>query len=439
MTQVVVEAKPEPEAYTLEEAINQLPKDFLNFVEKLAKKTGGRRYFLADYKNPLEETLEICKMAWLQNKTIYDISKKYKVNASTIYRLLKNLEQWKEQITTFILEIKPKIYVNIRNHPIIKKWEERIRVSGSHSALRYIPVICKILEGKDIPEFRCTPEEFDLKKAQEYVNLWLAKHPDKKILDYTRRMGIRHFLQVGKEINIPRNFGKIYGLSGEKVSYGKYSHVKLSKEQIDKIREHLQQNNLEYVLAFFDYCLEAGGRFSAMLKTEITRIEINSFSITARIYESKTDKWWNKYILTKFKHGREAYETIKAWIEKVKAKGWKYLFLPPNKEEIKKLVGDFYFNKKLRKEKPFRRLESYLAEKLREAYRYAGVTEQYFYRKPFHALRHASAQLWLQRTNWDYGLVAEVCGWEDVKTLMDCYGGLTPEIVAQKIAMLKGD
>jgi len=53
-------------------------------------------------------------------------------------------------------------------------------------------------------------------------------------LPYHSRMAIRHFL-ASKGNAIPRGFDILYGLSGEKESYGKYAHVKLTEDQITTI------------------------------------------------------------------------------------------------------------------------------------------------------------------------------------------------------------
>jgi hypothetical protein len=53
----------------------------------------------------------------------------------------------------------------------------------------------------------------------------------------------------------------------------------------------------------------------------------------------------------------------------------------------------------------------------------SGLDEtNYFYKKPFHAVRHMMAQLWLDSTKWNYGLVAKLGHWKTIKELEDSYG-----------------
>jgi len=53
----------------------------------------------------------------------------------------------------------------------------------------------------------------------------------------------------------------------------------------------------------------------------------------------------------------------------------------------------------------------------------SGLDEDaYFFKKPLHAVRHMYAQLWLDETDWDYGIVAELGHWKTIKELEDSYG-----------------
>ena len=58
----------------------------------------------------------------------------------------------------------------------------------------------------------------------------------------------------------------------------------------------------------------------------------------------------------------------------------------------------------------------------------------YFYKKPFHAVRHMMAQLWLDSTKWNYGLVAKLGHWKTIKELEDSYGEKPDDIFIAEYA-----
>ncbi|MFZ7138787.1 MAG: hypothetical protein ACOWW1_10280 [archaeon] len=417
----------EPATITLQESFNQLPEDFISYIEKMTTKKGHRKSFLALSENPLELTLEICEKAYIKNKTPRQIAthltKKLntKVSYVTIFRFLQKIETWRNQIADYLLIVKPNVIISARVHPLFVDWENKIRRSGHLSVLCHLSPMANILEGKIIPDFKCRPEKFDLNEAQRFVTLWLKANPDKKKVKYGLRMAIRHFLQVAREINIPRGFGGVYGLSGEKQSYGKYAHVKMTDSQIDTVRKFFITKNDLFMLTFFDYAIESGARYTALVLTETSKATESESGIYTRVYESKTNRHWTKYILKKFHHGTQANETLSAWIQKRKQAGKRFFFTDNDKHSH------------------VWALSKEITTKLRDAYKHAGITEKYVYKKPVHALRHASAQLWLKRTNYDYGLVAKVCGWDDVQTLINCYGELTAETLEKKLASIRGD
>jgi len=57
-----------------------------------------------------------------------------------------------------------------------------------------------------------------------------------------------------------------------------------------------------------------------------------------------------------------------------------------------------------------------------ECYMKAGIAEWLWRGMPFHVWRHTAAQDLLEASDWNYGLVASVLGWESVQTLKQHYG-----------------
>ena len=74
---------------------------------------------------------------------------------------------------------------------------------------------------------------------------------------------------------------------------------------------------------------------------------------------------------------------------------------------------------------------------MKEVYRKIGITEQYFYSHPIHALRHAGAIRLLELTDWNYELVARLGGWTNAQTLRDCYGAMPEEVVLRVVSRLE--
>ena len=75
-----------------------------------------------------------------------------------------------------------------------------------------------------------------------------------------------------------------------------------------------------------------------------------------------------------------------------------------------------------------------IAENLRAVYQKVGgnLSKDYYARKPFHSLRHIAAQVWLDKSDYDYGFVAELLDWKTIDELKTSYGGISGERFARK-------
>jgi len=392
---------------------------FLRYLEEKAQKKIGRPHLVR--KIGIEKTLMALRDIYVKGLKPPTVAKNYGIDYKSLWRFLKELEQngYTDEIRDYFSRAED-ISRYYDNHPIIKKWKERIIVSGSLSQLRHIQVMKKILTGQICPQFKCSPDEFDINKAQEFLLKCYENNIDVK---HHYIMAIRHFLQIGKDIVIPRGLGGAYGLSGAKQSYGKYSHVRMSEEQIEKVKEYLRTHYRDegYDL-LFEFGIITCARAQAILTAPLNTIDLNfntKIAIT-KVFESKVGKgdsylwfkrgkWWVKYL---------PKDLAKRLIDFAKRKGHtKFIFVP---DDIKPYQIKYEEIKKISKA-------------LREAYKYAGVIEPYFYKKPLHSLRHVGAIRWLEATNWNYALVAKIGGWLSVQTLMDCYGGIPQEVVINAV------
>jgi len=340
------------------------------------------------------------------NKT--EIARFLHISERTVYRALEEKpEDYKPDVLQFVLP------TDLEACDSIKNWREGIRRSGSLSTMTKVPLLIKAFEGKVLPNWKCHPDRFDLDKAKEFVSVYLEQFKVKK-LPPKLRLSIRSFL-ASKNIAIPRGMGSQFGLGGEKESYGKYAHIKLTDAQIDQAQEILKDD--PETRRFFNYGIESCARSQTIAKTEISKIDVEENGLIAiRVYETKTEKPWTKYLLTtKYPHAMKTWQDIQAYMKENPDR--RFLFLD--------------------KESDYEAFAERICKKLKELYQALGMTDPYFYKKPVHSLRHIGAQLWLRRTKRDYGFVAEVGGWKTIDVLKDCYGGLTPEDMLEKLKELE--
>jgi hypothetical protein len=73
-----------------------------------------------------------------------------------------------------------------------------------------------------------------------------------------------------------------------------------------------------------------------------------------------------------------------------------------------------------------------IAESLKAVYRHLGKSN-YFEDHTTHALRHVGAHYWLAKTNYNYGIVAMIGGWNTIDELRKSYGEIPPEKVLEMI------
>lgn len=420
----VVEIKIQPQP--------KLPDDFVNFVNKKLEEKGkkGRPHIITKLGS-MDKVLELLKDAWINNHTLNRLSRKYKVSKPTIWRFLNEAKIYHDQIIayiTYVEEVKPR---DFRSFSIIQEWERKIRRSGHLSSLRNIPIMANVCgyrylkyQKPYVKGWRCNPEKFDLKKAQEFVDKYLEQHPNKTKIPQHISRAIRSFLMVAKGINIPRGMGGQYGLSGEKDSYGKHAHVRLSESQISQIRAILQNDPKAKELGYdigFEIGIQTCSRAFAIGSIEVNKIQKIENLHIIRVFEpkvkegdthlGKVGKYWTKYI------SKSLYDRIQSFIKEHPKRV--LLFVDePKISYVNKWLDDF---------------RAYM----KKVYQRVGITEPYFYAHPIHALRHAGAIRLLELTDWNYELVARLGGWTTPQTLRDCYGAMPEEVLLRVVSRLE--
>jgi len=397
---------------------------FLAYLKEKAERKVGRPHLVR--RLGVEKTLMILRDIYVRDIKPPTVAKNYGIDYKSLWRFLKELEQngYTNEIKDYFSRMED-VETTFDNHPLIQKWKKRIIISGHHSQLKHVSTLKRVLTGKICKDFRCSLDDFDLEKAQEFIYLC---HQNNIEVKRHVIMAIRHFLMVAKEIHIPRGMGAMYGLSGEKVSYGKYAHIRLSEDEINAIEEYLRDHYSEegWHLAF-RFGVETCSRMMAILTVPQQYIQfVNHSYAICKVFETKVKpdskwkglkgKWWTKYIPTWL---------AEEMLEFAKKKGRREFIFIKDTEKLSKNTLRTKYGKQFSKA-------------LKEAYQHVGITEPYFYRKPVHALRHVGAIRLLNATNWNYSLVAKIGGWTDVNTLKDCYGAIPDEIVEQTVRTIYG-
>ena len=231
------------------------------------------------------------------------------------------------------------------------------------------------------------PDRFSLQDAIEFIDLMLQHYPDIDISG--ERLVMRNFLD-SKGIHVGKK------ISGAKhSSAGKYAKMFVAREYLTEIFDWLRRVNYEaFVIDFFMF--KTGTRIGATLKTRLEEIIVEGQYVEIRVYD---------------KGRKSIYPKGKPWDKHISTDLFK---------EIKQLTG--YPTKTAGNifsltDDDMSKLNRQGIEKF-----YPQLWEVYpDYDDVNHFWRHMFAQHMLRKTNWNYGVVAALGGWE-VKSLEESYG-----------------
>ncbi len=208
----------------------------------------------------------------------------------------------------------------------------------------------------------------------------------------------------------------VTGIMSQKTPHhGKYADVRLTDEELENADNFIKEKwGLDSdVYRWFWIGIESCARFSALynMKNKFTKFETKSKKIIVlmSVFESKTEDIrggkWTKFITRP--------ETQKS-LELIKSRNCNRIY--------ESNLSKFPFKKEM-------------YQKLLEIYRYLGKTEAYFQHHPSHVLRHIGAHYWLSKTNYNYGIIAEVGGWYTIDELKKSYGQIPPEKILEVISL----
>ena len=237
--------------------------------------------------------------------------------------------------------------------------------------------------------------------------LWCLKHPDRLTLDEARDL-----LRVMKEkgfdthsLRIPlRDFLTSKGfVVGKKIAglkprgFGKYADLKVKEEILEKMLNELKGiNNEAYLVDEVMY--RTATRITATLKILKSDIEKKETHAEIRVFD--------KCRRSMLKSEEEIKRQGKKWLKFISSSFY---------EELMDFAGErgklFKISDDEMSELNLMLIKKYCPE----------VVKKYPRVMPNHFWRHMFAQIMLEKTHWNYAVVAFLGGW-DVKSLQESYG-----------------
>jgi len=228
---------------------------------------------------------------------------------------------------------------------------------------------------------------------------------------YTRIQAVRDFCMF---YNLFWQKG-VTGIMSQKVlGHGKYADIRLTDDELQKadifIREKWGRDSDIY--RWFWIGVEFCARFDALYNMPLEYTKTVS---------QKSGKM--TYIMT----------AIETKIEHIRGGKWlKYISKNDNQKSIDLLMsrgGQRIHENNIPKYKFTENISTYL----KQVYKHLGKQTHYFQHHPTHALRHIGAHYWLSKTDYNYGLIAEIGGWNTMDELKKSYGQIPPEKILEII------
>lgn len=247
------------------------------------------------------------------------------------------------------------------------------------------------------------------RQGNAIMDMRFAKNSDDiKSVTYRRVQGIRDFC---------RFYGMSWargtsGIMSQKIpNHGKYSDIRLTDEELEMADYYIKKKwGLDSdIYRWFWIGIESCARFNALYNM--------SLDYTKYVSASKIT-----YIMT-------AFETKTSHIRGGK---WvKYVTREDTQKSIN-LLKDRCNSRIYESDLPKYKFHSMISNHLRQIYSHLGKSS-YFQKRPNHALRHIGAHYWLSKTDYNFGLIAEIGGWNTIDELKKSYGQIPPEKILEII------
>ena len=323
--------------------------------------------------------------------------------------------------------------VMFREIPIIKPWFTYS--VGNRKKMQYVSTFEAMCYGEVADNFKINPMHW---KHPETTELFYQKFKEQYGKDYPDHVtkALKAFLGYCLRVSF-NTYDKsleFFGLKS-KPAEGKYRYVKLTTEEITQVIRWLDSDRgkdaaakagLEYdrLKGHFAYSFEGFPRPSRCLTIETDRVQKFQGSDDNMILhwqqpETKQAKEYSKFMLD-----NTLVSWAVGWLEKRRQLNYRYLFQDDNDYVIRK---DDTLELAPTRE-PYTRAYKLLFSDLGKS--------GYFMTDTLYSLRHCGVHLWLERSGYNYDLVAEM-GWENVNNLRKFYGGMSSSSILQFI--LKGN
>ena len=227
---------------------------------------------------------------------------------------------------------------------------------------------------------------------------------------YTKVQGVRDFCSF---YDISWRKG-VSGVMSQKVPHhGKYADIRFTDEEFVAADKFIKEKwGLDSdIYRWFWIGVESCARFGALYNMEnnytIQKTTAGKLVYIMTVHETKTDHIrggkWTKYITR---------EDTQKSIDLLRARG------------ISKIYESDDSKYKFKNE---------INEKLSQIYKHLGKNAEYFLHHSTHVLRHIGAHYWLSKTNYNYGIISEVGGWNTIDELKKSYGQIPPEKILEII------
>ncbi len=369
--------------------------------------------------------------------TVTETAKVLGVSRDTIYRYIKKMKDESKILKTKDRLVLPKLSDDakfrqfnkihpITGDPLVTEWLDDLLTRKGGSPLKNwnrgiccLETVCNTckIEPQDLIVSHRRTEKIMRTFAKFYTSgntIQSKRGPKPTGLNtgiYMRVQAIRDFCMF---YNLFWQKG-VTGIMSQKVlGHGKYSDIRLTNDELQKADIFIKETwGLDSdIYRWFWVGIESCARFDALynMPLEYTKsISKKSGKITyiMTVIETKTEHIrggkWSKYISRK--------NTQKSL------------------NLLKKREGQRIHENNIPKYKFIENISLHL----REIYKHLGKQASYFQYHPTHALHHIGAHYWLSKTDYNYGLIAEIGGWNTMDELKKSYGQIPPEKILEII------
>lgn len=313
----------------------------------------------------------------------------------------------------------------ITNDPLVVEWLDDlltrkggVAVRSWRSRLRAVESVCNTCSV--LPKNLLTSQKQTEITLRQYVKMYrqgnvitrkhLTAHSDDiRSVTYRIVQGVRDFCRYHGMV-WPRGTN---GIMSQKVpNHGKYGDIRLTDEELEKADEYIKKTwGLDSdIYRWFWVGIESCARRNSLYGMQLDYTKhvnpVGKATYIMTAFETKTGHIrggkWLKYVIRS--------DTQKS-IDLIKNRG---------KNRI--------YDSELSRGK-FRKV---ISDQLRQIYRHLGKGA-YFQEHPNHALRHIGAHYWLSKTDYNFGLIAEIGGWNTMDELKKSYGQIPPEKILEII------